>query len=367
MSKTSLSKRLVRQIRLGGRGAEVIDRRAFLKYTASGISVAALSPLLGACSEDEPGSTSGGRDQISADITVAAYPIPVHSVVYAVALEDGIFEKHGWDVTEVVGSSGGGTTVRNIVTGDLPMGEVAGPSAIQAWLSGAPLRIISQTINSPAEIVMTARNDTPFSSMDDVVGKRIGYTQPGSSSESTHSIFLDSLGLLDRVEMVATGGLSEGLALLDRGEIDFMHNLEQLYAATADQHKIVWRVSDEIPRHAYSFAVAGERFSNEDPGLVRSYLEARSEAVDRVYEDPVSAGQVFATVSELPEDGCVAVVETMVAEEGIVRTGYGNEDLDVMLNGMVIVGQLDQEERDQLPLSDMIDQSFIPEDQRISL
>lgn len=344
-----------------------MDRRAFLKYTGSGISVMALSPLLSACTEEQPRSSTDGRDEISADVTVAAYPIPVHSVVYAVALEEGIFEKHGWDITEIVGSSGGGTTVRNIVTGNLPMGEVAGPSAIQAWLSGAPLSIITQTINSPAEIVMTARNQTPFSSMQDVVGKKIGYTQPGSSSQSTHSIFLESLGLLDRVEMIATGGLSEGLALLDRGEIDFMHNLEQLYALTKDQHKIVWRVSDEIQRHAYSFAVAGEEFSKENPKLVRSYLEARSEAVDRVYEDPVTAGQSFAKVSELPEDGCVAVVETMVAEEGIVRLGFGAEDLDVMLDGMVIVGQLDQEERDALPLNEMIDQTYIPEEERISI
>ena len=83
-------------------------------------------------------------------VTVSQYGILVPTLPYAVALEKGFFKEEGLDIDGIIGSHGGGTSVRNMLASDLPVAEMALPAAIA--------RRISTT--EPAEITAHAR-DTP--------------------------------------------------------------------------------------------------------------------------------------------------------------------------------------------------------------
>src|SRR6476661_6254538 len=86
-------------------------------------------------------------------ITVTHWGSAFYGAPYAVAIEKGFFKKRGVDITGILTSAGGGTSVRNTLAGDLPFGEVALPAAIMAINSGQPLRIIGGGVESVADIL----------------------------------------------------------------------------------------------------------------------------------------------------------------------------------------------------------------------
>jgi hypothetical protein len=66
------------------------------------------------------------------EIAITQWGQSLYGAPFAVAMEKGLFKKAGIDITGIIGSAGGGTTVRNILAGATPYGEVALPAALAA-------------------------------------------------------------------------------------------------------------------------------------------------------------------------------------------------------------------------------------------
>src|SRR6202049_622820 len=81
------------------------------------------------------------RSACAQTITVTHWGAAFYGAPYAVAMAKGFFKQRGVDITGVLTSTGGGTSVRNTLAGDLPYGEVALPAAIEAIRAGQPLEI----------------------------------------------------------------------------------------------------------------------------------------------------------------------------------------------------------------------------------
>lgn len=123
-----------------------ITRGQFLKGASMLGLVAGSGGLLAACGGGE-GEASG-----PVGLSVSHYPTLLYSVPWAVAIEQGYFEARGIQLEEIVGSSGGGTTVRNVVTDGLPLGAVATPAAINAFNEGSSLKILGGAIGNTADV-----------------------------------------------------------------------------------------------------------------------------------------------------------------------------------------------------------------------
>src|SRR6185312_3753150 len=66
----------------------------------------------------------------------------MQSIPWAVALEQKLFQKNNVDVTDVISSQGGGTTIRNMLAGGLGFGASAGGATVTAIQSGGlPVKI----------------------------------------------------------------------------------------------------------------------------------------------------------------------------------------------------------------------------------
>src|SRR5580704_12032810 len=113
-------------------------------------------------------------------ITVTHWGSAFYGAPYAVAMEKGFFKKYDVDITGVLTSQGGGTSVRNTLAGDLPYGEVALAAAVEAINNGVPLRIIGAGAQSIADILWMAKKGSPLHSIEDLVGKKVAFTAPGS-------------------------------------------------------------------------------------------------------------------------------------------------------------------------------------------
>ena len=108
-----------------GRRETTLTRRQFLKAVgAFGVATVGSGGLLTACG----GGGQGGSSE-PVGLSVSHWPTLLYTVPWAVAIEQGYFEERGISLDEIVRSSGGGETVRNVVTGGLPLGAVATPAA----------------------------------------------------------------------------------------------------------------------------------------------------------------------------------------------------------------------------------------------
>src|SRR5262249_51724028 len=100
-------------------------------------------------------------------ITVTHWGSSFYGAPYAVAMAKGFFKPHGVDVTGILTSAGGGTSVRNTLAGELPYGEVALSAAVLAINSGQPLKIISGGVDTVADILWITQPDSPLKSIKD--------------------------------------------------------------------------------------------------------------------------------------------------------------------------------------------------------
>jgi NitT/TauT family transport system substrate-binding protein len=86
-------------------------------------------------------------------IVVSNYGIAANGMPYAVAMAKGFFKQSGADVTGILSSQGGGTTIRNLVGGNLSFGEVDLAGTVAAIQQGADQRIISDDELTVGELV----------------------------------------------------------------------------------------------------------------------------------------------------------------------------------------------------------------------
>ena len=141
-------------------------------------------------------------------ITVTHWGSAFYGAPYAVAMEKGFFKKYGVDVTGVLTSQGGGTSVRNTLAGDLPYGEVALAAAVEAINNGVPLRIIGSGAQSIADILWMAKKGSPLHSIEDLVGKKVAFTVPGSVTNMLILMSLKKKGIVSSaVKLVPAGGI----------------------------------------------------------------------------------------------------------------------------------------------------------------
>ena len=72
----------------------------------------------------------------AAKITVSQYGRLVATLPWAVALEKGMFKQAGLDIDGITAGAGGGTSLRNMLAGELPYAEIATSAAIAGTLAG---------------------------------------------------------------------------------------------------------------------------------------------------------------------------------------------------------------------------------------
>ncbi|MWG34525.1 ABC transporter substrate-binding protein [Halomarina oriensis] len=317
------------------------------------------------------GDSSGGGSSgtFSTEATVTHWPILMYSPPYQAALDQGYFEEEGVDIENFVGSSGGGTTVRNVVTGGLAFGEVATPAAVNAYYAGAPLTIIGSATNTPGTINWVAPKGSDVSSITDLAGKKVGYTSAGSVTQNTSALAVKRADGIspDDVEFQAMGGVSEGLTALDKGSIAAAANLDPVFSsqqAGEEQWQVAFWAKDYIEEFQQTCLIAGGDVLEQNPEAVRGFMRARARGVQFVRENPEEMAEIFASHNEgYDADVMAAAIENVGPDEYYTENGFSVGGLRTIEEGMKNIDLIDRD----VEWTEIIDQSYLPEEKHVDL
>lgn len=299
-------------------------------------------------------------------IVVSNYGVSTNGMPYAVALEKGYFREEGADVTGIITSAGGGTTLRNMIAGGVPYAEVNPTVAVAAILQGLDLVIISDNVLTVAEFYWAVRADSPVRSMNDMPGRKIGFTNPRSTSQALANLLIKQAGLAPgSVELMRTGGFGEGLAALESGIVDAVPLPEPLWSQHGAKYRAIAAASDLLPPLANVVGATTRNMAESRGDFIRAVIRARRRAVEFMHQNPDEAGDIVARAYNIPPEVGRTVVRNLTRNltDGTPYWGSGQFDmagLERMIELQKSVGALTGE----IDLKRMIDTSFLPEDIR---
>jgi NitT/TauT family transport system substrate-binding protein len=213
-----------------------------------------------------------------------------------VAEQEGYFARYGVQI-EVQNAKGGADSVQAVAAGDADAALGTGPLAVfGAYAEGARLVIISNEIYGSPDVVFLAPADGPIASARDFPGHRIGYSEPGSSSNFVLLALQEQLrqqGLGD-FGMVPTGTVPDGVAAIQAGELEASWGGAPMAAAPRGNLKVVARGADvpELRNVSMRVDFMNADFAAEHPTAARAMLAALQQA-DAFIFDPGNRDQAM--------------------------------------------------------------------------
>jgi len=306
-------------------------------------------------------SASAAAEQI----VVSNYAVTTNGMPFAVAMEKGYFKEFKVDVDGILTSDGGGTTIRNLLGGKLSYGEAAVSAVVSAVQGGADLKIISGNVHTVAEFVWVAMPKSPVNSLKDLKGRKLGYTNPRSTSQALAILIMEGLKLKENeVELVRTGGFGAGLTMLEIGGVDVVPVAEPLWSKNQGKYKLIASAPDILPALSNVVGVTTAEAAKSRGDFIRGVIRARRKAVEYMVSITKDAAAIIAKAYDLEVPVAEATVRNLLASEkkgGIPYWGPGDiriDTMDNMIRAQKIVGAL----KGDADWSKLVDESFLPDD-----
>lgn len=300
-----------------------------------GSSLAVASLAMAACGGGA-GAGADPDDPVAIGVTVLA-PSEMYVVPWLVAQDQGFFTDRGVEVTDIVAGKGGSQTLRTQLAGDIPIGEVGFRSVAEANAQGVDVFAVGGGFQSSSglDFYALAGNDdvSDIPSID-----TWAFTNPGSSIEALSYLIPEEGGIDDSDdERVAAGGVGEGIALLESGEVDVAVVPPSVVSQNKGKFKLVVRSSDIVPRFQQSVLTTTEEYASENPDVVEAVVAGYQEAAEWIPDHVDEAAALYAAHNDLPQDAAKTVVADAVAADGW-GAGFNSESINHALEAMEATG-----------------------------
>jgi NitT/TauT family transport system substrate-binding protein len=304
---------------------------------------------------------------LAEEIVVSNYKVTTNGMPFAVATEKGYFKDFKVNVTGILSSDGGGTTIRNLLGGKLAYGEAAVSAIVSAVQGGADLKIISGNVHTVAEFVWVAMPNSPINSLKDLKGKKLGFTNPRSTSQALAVLLMEATNLKpNEVELVRTGGFGAGLTVLELGGVDAVPVAEPLWSKNIGKYKLIASAPDILPALSNVVGVTTAEAIRTKGDFIRGVILARRKAVEFMRTNTKESAGIIAKAYDLTPAVAEATVRSLLDSEkkgGVPYWGAGDIRIDTM-NNMIRAQKLVGAFQGDVDWAKLIDESFLPDDLR---
>lgn len=309
-------------------------------------------------------AVAGPRAQAE-EIVSSNYGITVNGMPFAVAQALGFFKQEGADVTGILTSSGGGTTIRNLIGGKLPYGESSLASIVAAVQQGAKLKIVSGNAHTVAEFYWIVMPNSPIRTLREIKGKKLGFTNPKSTSEALDNLLLRQVGLKSGdVELVKTGGFGPMLVALEQGAIDVAPVADPMFTKNKQKYRVLVPATEVLPPLTNVVGVTTDEAARDKGDFIRAVIRARRRAVEYIYFNPNEAAKLIAPAYNLDVDTTKEILLSLIAStkpSGVPYWGPGDIRIGPMDNMIQVEREMGSITGD-VKWSELVDESFLPND-----
>lgn len=261
------------------------------------LMMALFTLVLAACSSDdkETSADAPNKEGKLDTVKIGLLKSLSNSSIY-LGDEQGIFKKHGIDIEYIPFQSAQPIAVA-AQTGDIDVGSTAltaGFFNLLAKDSGIRLVADSGRENPDhgltALVVSNEAYKNGITKIEDLKGKKLGISQTGSSQHFAAGQLLEAANLIiDDVELVPLGGVSNIAAALESNQVDAGLLLSTVGTPLLEQDKVklVTWVGDVVEMQTTSVFYSKKMMENED--LAERFLTAYIEAVHYYYDHVLNA------------------------------------------------------------------------------
>jgi ABC-type nitrate/sulfonate/bicarbonate transport system substrate-binding protein len=246
----------------------------------------------------------------AADKIVAGYAsVSPSELPFIAAASAKLFAKYGLDV-DVVYMGGSSRVVQAMVSGDVNIAHIAGPSVGYAKATGIDVVYVATTTNSMVASLMVEPNITRA---EQLKGKRIAVTRRGSLTDFFARIAVTHLGLMpDKdVGFQYTGGMQETFVTLAQGVT---------VAAVVGPGPIREMMVQKGYKELLNLATIGKDFPFNGVATTRSYIKAHRPIVVNFMKAILEG--IKLTINDKEFGKSVLRKYTGVTDDKLLTTGY---------------------------------------------
>lgn len=308
---------------------------------------------------------AAGKEPVKMRITISTHPLLDFSLPVFVGMEKGLFEKEGVQIAEVISSEGGGTTVRNILTGGLDMGLVSFPAAVQANIAGAPLTVVEGGARLVTSHTLVVAENSKINSLKEAVnqGAAIGFSSPGSVTQALLFLNLQKMGIDPaKVNTRPTGGLGGGFTQVRGGGLPVTSAIEPVLSIAGKGLRVIHKHTDHVSKFQQMAWVVNPQFMKAHPEAVAGFLRARLAAINWIAANVDEAATIWSKRADsIPRSAALATLKTIIDAGGIKEyygTGFDQPAMELAVESMRFLGTLKPDV--VVPWKDFLDQSKLP-------
>ncbi|HEX3048608.1 MAG TPA: ABC transporter substrate-binding protein [Bacillota bacterium] len=199
------------------------------------------------------------------------------SIPHDLAIQKGIFKKHGIDLQVINFAKGGAEAAAAVASGHVDMGSFGTP-ILTAISKGISIKIVASPPVKENPFVLVGKNE--IKSVKDLKGKTIATGALGGGNHQALLKILYANGLTDKdVDIIATGGTDAEL-ILNSGKVEAVSTSEPTVAkiARAGEGHVLAEAVDYYGHYQHSFVFATDALIRSNPKAIGNFLKASREA-----------------------------------------------------------------------------------------
>ena len=322
-----------------------------------------LKGALAACAGYGVPSLGIAAEQRKMTMMADYYGALFNTSIVAAGLEKGFYTRPEVQVTDIVTGGGGGTAVRNMIGGNIDYGIISTSAALTAIKEGVDIKVVQGAIRTMEDLFWVSMPNSGIKSIQDLKGKKIGFTRPRSISETMAKWKLRKAGMEGQATLVSLGAVGAGLSALESGGVDAALILEPLWSARKGRYQVAFDLA-ELPPMSQMVGCASGKFIREQPQVLRALIQGWRQTVDFTYANGEETAKIMSKKwpQLVPADVAEAAIKSL---QKVRYWSRGEIDLsglgfwvDAMKEQGELVGEVD--------LKGMINDSFLPADLRRS-
>jgi NitT/TauT family transport system substrate-binding protein len=272
------------------------------------------------------------------------------------ALEKGLYRKHGIDLQIIDFLQGGPEAVAAAVSNQIDMGS-AGTPVLIAISRGLPIRVVGSPPRKGQPFILVGRPE--INDVADLKGKFVGFSSVGGGSLQALHFILKAHQVGDaEISSIAFGTGPNGYLALKSGKLAAAVMAEP-YATKAEQDGvgvILAEAEKYFDRYQHSYVFATRDFIKEHPEVIRRYFEATREALQYAkdhQDELVTYGHKKLAMDE-------TLLKAVFAKEIPKWDDSGAVDTEGLLNAIKIVRDLGDISKSYTPdIAQIVDTTFL--------